>query len=91
MPNGCQRLGFLIEYIGFSVILAQVGILKKLDSGTGHGNWERSHRGLVRWFAKPVKESNPFGGSNPPLSATKSQGIPWDFLFMVEYDYEQNT
>ena len=30
---------------------------------------ERSHRGLVRWFAKPVKESNPFGGSNPPLSA----------------------
>ena len=31
---------------------------------------ERSHSGLVRWFAKPVKESNPFGGSNPPLSAT---------------------
>ena len=30
---------------------------------------ERSHRGLVRWFAKPVKVSKPFGGSNPPLSA----------------------
>ncbi len=32
---------------------------------------ERSHRGLVRWFAKPVRVSKPFGGSNPPLSARK--------------------
>ncbi len=32
---------------------------------------ERSHSGLVRWFAKPVKESNPFEGSNPSLSAIK--------------------
>lgn len=30
---------------------------------------EGSHRGLVRWFAKPVKVSKPFGGSNPPPSA----------------------
>ena len=26
----------------------------------------------MRWFAKPVKESNPFGGSNPPPSAIAS-------------------
>ena len=30
---------------------------------------ERSHRGLVRWFAKPVRVSKPFEGSNPSLSA----------------------
>ena len=61
---------FLVEYIGFLICHPKSYILNLYP--------ERSHRGLVRWFAKPVKESNPFGGSNPPLSARK-------FYFMEEY------
>src|SRR6188472_1741870 len=35
--------------------------------------WERSHRGLVRRFAKPLSGVTCFEGSNPSLSASCGQ------------------
>src|SRR6188472_1225683 len=34
--------------------------------------WERSHRGLVRRFAKPLSGVTCFEGSNPSLSASQA-------------------
>jgi predicted metal-dependent hydrolase len=39
----------------------------------------------VRWFAKPVKESYPFGGSNPPLSAKISIASKAIFCYPISY------
>ena len=39
--------------------------------------WERSHRGLVRRFAKPLSGVTCFEGSNPSLSAMRAPVAQW--------------
>src|SRR3954466_16275958 len=46
---------------------------RKPDAIIGSPDWERSHRGLVRRFAKPLSGVSCSEGSNPSLSASFHQ------------------
>src|SRR5512141_1782600 len=49
----------------------------KPDAIIGRPDRERSHRGLVRRFAKPLSGVTCFEGSNPSLSATRAPVAQW--------------